>query len=492
MGSMRTWKEIRAQEEERRTGQPRENAGPDPLLQKDFEAQAQVFLNTARTRPEDRFRRPAAFVEAVESLNRYLLWGGAALALALGFSWALRGRSAAQPALPDPPWGLWDVAKVSALWAAGAQAAPHEAVLSLNPARPFAVPGDWIAEIFIAILLVGATTHIVVAERGGHLRDLGIRGKFFGGVGLGLIAFLVVQPFLQLIVLLEERAARSGRIPDIPVQQFIQVIAKTRSGSVLALAAIVAVVAAPVSEELLFRGFLQPALARWTGRWLAIVLSAAFFAAAHMDLYAMPPLLVLGIALACVYDRTRSLAAPHGAPHGFQRHDAAFRLRVPRPCDRTARAALEMERSTVFAETAVQLKRIERGVAEIFPHEDLVSKLEKSRRENRPLRIKLGIDPTSSDIHLGHAVPLNKLQALPGPRPPGRPDHRRLHRHGRRSQRARRHAAATDARGGHEARADLPRPGRQDPGPLADRGRLQRRLVLEDDLPGRRSAWRRR
>jgi membrane protease YdiL (CAAX protease family) len=79
---------------------------------------------------------------------------------------------------------------------------------------------------------------------------------------------------------------------------------------VLALAAIVAVVAAPISEELLFRGFLQPAIGRWTGRGSAIVLSAAFFAAAHMDLYAMPLLLILGIALAWVYDRTRSLAAP--------------------------------------------------------------------------------------------------------------------------------------------------------------------------------------
>jgi tyrosyl-tRNA synthetase len=56
------------------------------------------------------------------------------------------------------------------------------------------------------------------------------------------------------------------------------------------------------------------------------------------------------------------------------------------------------------------LKQIERGIAEIFPREELISKLEKSRRQNRPLRIKLGIDPTSSDIHLGHAVPLNKLK----------------------------------------------------------------------------------
>ena len=180
----------------------------------------------------------------------------------------------------------------------------------MNPERPFAAPGDWIAEIFIAILLVGATIHIVVAERGGRLRDLGIRGKFFGGIGVGLTAFLVVQPFLRLVAILEERAAQNGWIPEIPVQQILQVILETRSAWVLALAAVVAVVVAPISEELLFRGFLQPALGRWTGRWMAIVLGAAFFAAAHMDLYAMPALLVLGIALGYVYDRTRSLAAP--------------------------------------------------------------------------------------------------------------------------------------------------------------------------------------
>jgi len=64
----------------------------------------------------------------------------------------------------------------------------------------------------------------------------------------------------------------------------------------------------------------------------------------------------------------------------------------------------------VFADVATQLKQIERGVAEVFPRDELVQKLEKSRREDRPLRVKLGIDPTSPDIHLGHAVPLNKLR----------------------------------------------------------------------------------
>ena len=57
-----------------------------------------------------------------------------------------------------------------------------------------------------------------------------------------------------------------------------------------------------------------------------------------------------------------------------------------------------------------QLKLIKRGVAQIISEEELLKKLEKSVATNTPLRIKLGVDPTSSDIHLGHTVPLQKLR----------------------------------------------------------------------------------
>ena len=53
-----------------------------------------------------------------------------------------------------------------------------------------------------------------------------------------------------------------------------------------------------------------------------------------------------------------------------------------------------------------QLTLIMRGVQEIYSKEDLIKKLEK----NRPLRIKLGMDPTAADLHLGHTVVLNKLR----------------------------------------------------------------------------------
>jgi tyrosyl-tRNA synthetase len=57
-----------------------------------------------------------------------------------------------------------------------------------------------------------------------------------------------------------------------------------------------------------------------------------------------------------------------------------------------------------------QLELIKRGTAEIFPEEELIVKLERSIETGKPLRVKLGIDPSTKDIHLGHTVVLHKLR----------------------------------------------------------------------------------
>lgn len=54
------------------------------------------------------------------------------------------------------------------------------------------------------------------------------------------------------------------------------------------------------------------------------------------------------------------------------------------------------------------LAEIKRGVEELIPEAELIAKL----KEGRPLRIKLGADPTAPDIHLGHTVIFNKLRAF--------------------------------------------------------------------------------
>lgn len=57
-----------------------------------------------------------------------------------------------------------------------------------------------------------------------------------------------------------------------------------------------------------------------------------------------------------------------------------------------------------------QLETIKRGTAEIVPENELMEKLKKSISKNKPLHIKLGLDPTAPDIHLGHTVVLQKLK----------------------------------------------------------------------------------
>ena len=53
-----------------------------------------------------------------------------------------------------------------------------------------------------------------------------------------------------------------------------------------------------------------------------------------------------------------------------------------------------------------------RGTQELIPQEDWVQKLAKSEATGVPLRIKLGLDPTAPDIHIGHTVVLNKMRQL--------------------------------------------------------------------------------
>jgi len=63
-----------------------------------------------------------------------------------------------------------------------------------------------------------------------------------------------------------------------------------------------------------------------------------------------------------------------------------------------------------FAPVEEQLTYLKKGAAEIIREADLRSKLEKSRATGKPLRVKLGMDPTAPDLHLGHTVVLRKLK----------------------------------------------------------------------------------
>jgi len=57
-----------------------------------------------------------------------------------------------------------------------------------------------------------------------------------------------------------------------------------------------------------------------------------------------------------------------------------------------------------------QIAYLRKGAAEVIREEDLRAKLESSAKSGKPLRVKLGVDPTAPDLHLGHTVVLRKLK----------------------------------------------------------------------------------
>ena len=101
-----------------------------------------------------------------------------------------------------------------------------------------------------------------------------------------------------------------GHTPEIQsiVQLFLNLeTLGSRIGFVVA-----AILVAPITEEVLFRGLLLPILARRTGAWAATLGSSVLFGILHADLTSVAVLTVFSVTLSIAYARTRSLLVPMG------------------------------------------------------------------------------------------------------------------------------------------------------------------------------------
>ena len=134
-------------------------------------------------------------------------------------------------------------------------------------------------------------------------RDLAV-GAWFG-VGLFGIAAYVILP----IIILVWRTV-SGAPPDAIDQP---ILAEDPSTLQIVLGAVVAVIAAPLGEEVFFRGFLFGSLRGRLGFLRAGAISAFVFAIFHGDPLLIALMFFVGMALAWLYERRGSLIAPIGA-----------------------------------------------------------------------------------------------------------------------------------------------------------------------------------
>jgi tyrosyl-tRNA synthetase len=64
----------------------------------------------------------------------------------------------------------------------------------------------------------------------------------------------------------------------------------------------------------------------------------------------------------------------------------------------------------MFPSVNEQMDLIRQGAVEIIPEDELVKKIEKSIKNNKPMTVKLGEDPSRPDLHIGHAVVLHKMR----------------------------------------------------------------------------------
>lgn len=102
----------------------------------------------------------------------------------------------------------------------------------------------------------------------------------------------------------------TGFGPDVRPQPILQFF--TANPELPARLALIftAVVVAPISEEIIFRGYLYGVIRRYAGRWWALIISAMLFAAIHGHLPSLAGLFVLAVALSLVYEASGSLWTP--------------------------------------------------------------------------------------------------------------------------------------------------------------------------------------
>lgn len=122
-------------------------------------------------------------------------------------------------------------------------------------------------------------------------------------LGWGFGGYCVALPLVVLVSLLNQKIWQ-GQGGSNPI---LSIALESQDWVALSVFFITASIAAPMFEEIMFRGFLLPSLTRYVPLWGAISLSALLFAIAHQNASEILPLFVLGCVLGFVYSRSRNL-----------------------------------------------------------------------------------------------------------------------------------------------------------------------------------------
>jgi len=163
--------------------------------------------------------------------------------------------------------------------------------------------------LFINLSVCSYVFYIVYVERHQSISALGLSlVNVSNNVKQGIIKYLITLPLIMLAGFVINLISNYyGVNPEM--QDVVKWILEEKSLFILISLLFFGIIIAPLIEEIIFRGFLQSALKNYFGERYAVLVSASLFAAVHMDIFAFFQILILGILLGYLYEKTQTLAA---------------------------------------------------------------------------------------------------------------------------------------------------------------------------------------
>lgn len=208
---------------------------------------------------------------------------------------------------PNPPWG-----KGEALWGIGIAVGVVVVLLIIVGVLAVAFDLDaddnttlaisLVAQAFANFVILGMV-FLRVRRHGGSLRDFGFRAVDWGRSWWVVIAF-VIGSYATILGydVLVDAIGLDGLRPEGNIDDDIK-----DSVIVFAIAAVFAILIAPLTEEMFFRGLVFGGLSNGYSFWVGLVISSLLFGLVHGQLTLLIPFSIIGGYLALAYSYTRSL-----------------------------------------------------------------------------------------------------------------------------------------------------------------------------------------
>ena len=144
--------------------------------------------------------------------------------------------------------------------------------------------------------------------------------SFWRAALIGVLLVAAMFPILMLSTVLTQMGMR-GEAREQEVVQFFREAAGANQPLSIAAMYVMAVIVAPVVEEVIFRGYFYAVFKKWAGGFASLIFTAALFAVVHTNVAVLPSLMILAVGLTLAYEWSGSILVPiamHATFNGMQ------------------------------------------------------------------------------------------------------------------------------------------------------------------------------